>query len=311
LTRGHHKYKLSGLVSGMFVLHIKSIQYSYITKIASTNSTLSMAEIKHIETVPASSLQPPASNTEKNKSLKGIKSLKDLSYMPGDTLKLTGVSGIYSTVFMLVPTQSQTVTFNFIKCTDVDNNNYAVVQIGTQTWMEENLKTTMYDDGSPIPNVTDRSTWAGLSTPGYCWFDNDASSYKSTYGALYNWFAVNTGKLCPAGWHVPDTAEWNKLFNFLGGSLVAGGKIKETCSTYWASPNIGASNSSGLTCLPGGIRSDTFGDFGCFGRCCSWWSATENTDMYACHNTLNSDSQNTGIYCGYKKGGYPVRCLKD
>ena len=119
-----------------------------------------------------------------------------MEYNTGDILKLTGFSGIYSTVVILTLTENQTVTFNFIPCTDGDYNNYPVVQIGSQVWMEENLATTTFNDGTKIPRVTDNSTWINLTTPAYCWFSDDSVSYRITYGAFYNGYAVNTGKLC-------------------------------------------------------------------------------------------------------------------
>ena len=106
---------------------------------------------------------------------------------------------------------------------DIDGNVYHTVTIGTQVWMVENLKTTRYNDGTAIPLVTDGTAWAALTTPGYCWYNNDSATYKNTYGALYNWYAVNTGKLAPTGWHVPTDSEWTVLTTYLGGeSLQAG-----------------------------------------------------------------------------------------
>src|SRR5674476_633708 len=115
--------------------------------------------------------------------------------------------------------------------TDIEGNVYHTVKIGTQTWMVENLKTTKYKDGTAIPLVTDNKVWINLPTPAYCWYDNDATTYKNTYGALYNWYAVNTGKLAPTGWHIPTDAEWTTLQNYVGGELVAGDKMKAT--TLW------------------------------------------------------------------------------
>ena len=100
--------------------------------------------------------------------------------------------------------------------TDVDGNSYHTVKIGTQTWMVENLKTTKFNDGSPIPLIRDSSTWKASLTPGYCFYKNDSAKNKSTYGALYNWNAVNTGRLAPKGWHVPTDAEWTVLINYVG-----------------------------------------------------------------------------------------------
>ena len=94
------------------------------------------------------------------------------------------------------------------------------------------------DDNSDIPNVTDNNTWIALSTPGFCWYNNDASTYKNTYGALYNWYAVNTDKLCPSGWHVPSDDEFTTFTNFLGDINYAGGKIKEAVTVHWSSPNL-------------------------------------------------------------------------
>src|SRR5271157_74086 len=108
--------------------------------------------------------------------------------------------------------------------TDIDGNVYHTINIGTQEWLAENLRTTRYSDGSPIPLVTDSLTWGKLITPGYCWYNNDSATFGRTYGALYNWHAVNTKKLAPKGWHVPSDSEWTILINFLGGEDVAGGQ---------------------------------------------------------------------------------------
>jgi len=106
--------------------------------------------------------------------------------------------------------------------TDYDGNNYKTTKIGNQVWMKESLKTTKYNDGTSIPLVTEPTTWSNLTTPGYCWYNNDQATYKATYGALYNWFTVNTGKLCSTNWHVPSDTEWTTLTDYLGGANVAG-----------------------------------------------------------------------------------------
>jgi len=135
-----------------------------------------------------------------------------------------------------------------------DGNVYQVVRIGNQCWMAENLRTTRYANGDAIPQVTGNSTWSSLSTGAWCWYDND-NQYENPYGKLYNWHAVaDSRNICPAGWHVPTDAEWDALANFLGGSNVAGGKMKATGTAHWNSPNTDATNSSGFTGLPGGYR---------------------------------------------------------
>jgi uncharacterized protein (TIGR02145 family) len=304
LIKGLHTYSVSGIGSGLYVLKVESAQYTYSAKIVSTNPS-SVFSPQLLKTENCELKTVPSANTEALKSLKSNKSYIVMQYTSGDTLKLTGFSNIYTTVFMLVPTKSQTVTFNFILCADGDNNNYAVVQIETQIWMEENLKTTKYKDGSLIPVVTDSTR----ITPGYCWY-NDSVKYKNIYGALYNWYTVNAGKLCPTGWHVPSDSEWIVLVTYLG-AYVAGGKMKDTCSTYWVSPNTGATNSSGFSALPCGFRSNTdtaaFHDGGYSGY---WWSSKEYGSDYAWGFSLGFDYPGVGRLSYGKDGGFSMRCLR-
>src|SRR5664280_1993486 len=168
--------------------------------------------------------------------------------------------------------------------TDVDGNIYNTVTIGTQTWMAENLKTTKYNDGTAIPLVTDNSAWATLTTGAYSNYSDNPSN-STTYGRLYNGYVVdnnaatkvasNGGKnVCPTSWHVPTDAEWITLTTYLGGGSVAGGKLKETGTTHWTTPNTGATNETGFTALPGGYRS-TNGAYNNFEDYGYWWSSTE------------------------------------
>jgi len=192
---------------------------------------------------------------------------------------------------------------------DIDGNIYHTVKIGSQVWMVENLRTTRYNDGANIPLITDSASWSNLSTAAYCWLDNDSSAYKSTYGALYNWYAVNTNELCPTGWHVPTEAEWTTLMNYLGGSDFAGGKLKEIGTSHWLTPNTGATNESGFTALPGSGRSYT-GEFGLHSKFGNWWSSTEDNE-YAYGVGINFDESNLGSFFVIKKSGCSVRCIKD
>ena len=121
---------------------------------------------------------------------------------------------------------------------DIDGNTYKTIQIGTQTWMAENLKTTKYNDNSIIPLFTKYSDWHTMHNPGFGWYNNDSSAFKD-YGALYNYYTVMTGKLCPAGWHVSTDADWATLTNFLGGEDIAGGKLKEIDTLHWKNPILG------------------------------------------------------------------------
>jgi uncharacterized protein (TIGR02145 family) len=194
---------------------------------------------------------------------------------------------------------------------DYDGNLYNSVTIGTQTWLKENLKTTKYNDGTSVPLVTDNTAWSNLSTPGYCWYNNDIF-FKNPYGALYNWYAVNTGKLCPAGWHVSTYSDWYTLETYLGGSDVAGGKLKEAGTTHWKSPNTGATNESGFTGLPGSWRANS-GYFGSqYYEGGSYWGSGSNTgSTYAEIWNLFYLNATVSIVSQYKKAGFSVRCVKD
>jgi uncharacterized protein (TIGR02145 family) len=202
---------------------------------------------------------------------------------------------------------------------DIDNNRYDIITIGTQTWMAENLKTTRYNDGSLIPLITDGAAWLNASTntsPGYCWYNapNESSNLIS-YGALYNWYAINTTtngnkNVCPTGWHVPTDDEWTTLTTYLGGETVAGGKMKEAGLAHWVTPNTGATNESGFAGLPGGYRS-SLGAFDLIGGNGLWWSSSENFSTYAWGRYLNSASGGVGRSYYYKGSGFSVRCLRD
>ena len=189
---------------------------------------------------------------------------------------------------------------------DIDSNVYNTVTLGTQIWMKENLKVTKYNDGAAIPLVNDNSVWFHTITPAYCWYNYN----HSTLNALYNWYTVNTHKLCPIGWHVPTDIEWTILTNYLGGDSIAGGKLKEIDTIHWIHINIGASNETGFTALPYGYcrPDETFGGIGYYGF---WWSATEDGSDYAFDRDMHFDNSNIDINNHSKRYGFSVRCVKD
>lgn len=196
--------------------------------------------------------------------------------------------------------------------TDIDGNVYKTEVIGTQTWMVENLKATKYNDGTQIPNVTAKSQWDILTSDAYCWYNNDAAANKAAYGALYNWYAANTGKLCPTGWHVPSDAEWTTLVDFAGGSDNAGGKLKEKGTTHWTAPNTDASDEYGFKALPAGDRYPGSGfEFWGIGEYCAMWSSTEYSTTNAYYLEIYTDGGQ--LYREYtnKRFGFSVRCIKN
>ncbi len=205
------------------------------------------------------------------------------------------------------------LTYNTIS--DNDGNTYKTIQIGTQTLMAENLKTTKLNDGTPIPLVTEDQNWTALSTLGYCWYNNE-TNYTNGYGALYNWYAVNTGKLCPTGWHVPSDNEWTVFVDFLGGMDVANAKIRETGTTHWQSESSDATNISGFTALPGGCRFWN-GQFANSGISIYLWSSTEyfqsgglSLDWFYL-NYGNATLSSSGRGNNNANSGLSIRCLKD
>jgi uncharacterized protein (TIGR02145 family) len=191
---------------------------------------------------------------------------------------------------------------------DIDGNTYNITSIGTQVWMAENLKTSKLNDGSLIPNVVNDGDWYSLVSPGYAWYNHDASSYKNPYGALYNWYVANSTKICPQGWHVPSDNEWLVLINYLTDNVA--NKLKETGSLHWVSPNSGATNESGFSGLPGGWRFNG-GGFSGLNYNGRYWSSTEFSTSQAYVRCLDYGNQDFYRNNDTKVTGYSIRCVKD
>ncbi|MBK6385288.1 MAG: fibrobacter succinogenes major paralogous domain-containing protein [Chitinophagaceae bacterium] len=183
------------------------------------------------------------------------------------------------------------------------------VTIGKQTWMKKNLDVSRYRNGDVIPEVADLSTWVNLTTGAWCYYENKSDN-GTTYGKLYNWYAVNDPRgLAPAGWHIPSDAEWTSLITFLNGTSVAGTAMKETGTSLWKSPNTGATNSSGWAGLPGGARYDN-GLFQSMGFSGSWWSSTSQ-DAIAWYREMVFNFGGIARNFYVKRGGFSVRCVRD
>ena len=199
--------------------------------------------------------------------------------------------------------------------TDQDGNIYKTVTIGTQTWMAENLRTTKYRDGSAIPNITDNTDWTNLTTGAYCNYNNTKRADTiATYGRLYNWYAATDSRnIAPTGWHIPTDAEWTTLTTYLGGPGVAGGKMKETGTTHWTSPNNGATNESGLTCLPSSSRCNSVGTFEYLGYYGYYWSSTQSQYDVGSAQERGLAYSDAGCLVGitYVTCGFAVRLVKD
>ncbi len=301
---GIQSFCVSGLPSGIFTIRVSVLDELHVSKIVSSGNGNGNTEI-HDLSVSKDKITP----------LKSSASTIQMEYNDGDLLLFKAISGDYSTISTLIPTQDTTVTSNFVSATDGDNNHYATVTIGTQVWLAENLKTTRYNDGSDIPYITSPSAWMQQSSAAYTWYNNNFAANGAVYGALYNWYAVDLASngnrnVCPVGWHVPSDSEWTNLSDFLGGDPVAGGKLKETGIVHWSSPNTDATNLTGFTALPGGLRHYD-GSFGMLADHGSWWSTTVSGTGEVWIRDIYAQSADFGRYEFAKKSGFSIRCLKD
>lgn len=316
-----YKFSIEGLATGFYIVEVRGRDYRLSGKLIGKGLPGQKISINKSGDSGRNLI-----SKDSNSDTKGEQATVDMPYTSGDRLMFTALSGNYETVVTDIPSSDKTITFNFIACTDGGGNHYPIVQIGSakgdsgseegkgvQTWMAENLKTTKFSDGTEIPLETDHTVWKNLNTPAYCWYKNEPSTYGNTYGALYNWYAVNTGKLCPEGWHVPSKDEWIALMNYLGGKSVAGGKLKESGTAHWYTPNTGATNETGFRALPGGARIISLGFYYeiLYGM---WWSSTRSSSnlIWAYFATLYYDKATLYIWDGSTvEEGHSVRCVKN
>lgn len=225
--------------------------------------------------------------------------------------KSTIIILLFAFVFTLSSCKKPTepiISSNPTSVTDIDGNVYGVIKVGSQFWMSENLRTTKYNDGTLISTGLNNTDWAATTGGAYAIYDDNVTN-NAIYGKLYNWHAVNTGKLAPAGWHVATTNDWDNLIGAFGGFNIAGGSLKST-STLWNSPNTDATNNSGFNGLPGGYRGTT-GGYSTMGNTGYWWSSTERNSTQGNYSNLSKSSAAILSNGATKTFGYSVRCVKD
>jgi len=304
LDAGMNNFQISGLLGGYYIVIIKTANdNTYVQKLVSTNTHVDNPQINKTGQV----FQKEFART------KSAKNIYQLAYNQGDRLLLKAVSGNYSRVLTIVPTQSQTIDFEFVPCTDLQGNNYAVVTINGQTWMAENLKY--------LPNIHSASDFVSVgldSLPAYGVYDyngNDINAARShpnydIYGALYNWHAVDKVNICPVGWHVPSNIEWAALVNYLSGPSEAGKKLKETDSLHWAIYNNGT-NEYGFTALPAGYRDYVDGSYETLGTVTAYWTNTASDAYFSYIYMITHNQNHCSALTDFKPFGYSVRCIKD
>lgn len=205
---------------------------------------------------------------------------------------------------------------------DADSNYYAVIKIGKNWWMAENLRTTRFNDGDFIYLIEDFSKWSDTTSPAYCWYFNNEAEYKNEFGALYNWYAVETKKLCPPGWHIPTDEEWWQLENFIGMSpdlantvgfrgINEAKKLKKYSELWWDKEVQEATNESGFSAIPSGARSGYNGIFSVLYKGTGWWSSTEYKASMAWMRGINNSGNTIMRLPNSKNDGLSVRCIKD
>ena len=204
---------------------------------------------------------------------------------------------------------------------DIDGNVYQTVVIGNYEWMAENLKTTTYNNGTEIPNITENSDWASLSSGAYCWYNNNANN-ADTYGALYNWYAINMGNLCPDGWRASTDDEWKYLEGYVDNQYVAGDSVWDNpggrghdagqrlkVAAGW-NPGWNGMDEFGFSALPGGEHLIDSGFF-VLNRNGFWWCSTEYDTSHAWYRSMIYSFEEVFRYNHDKRFGFSVRCLRD
>ncbi len=322
LENSLQEFRLSGLQSGFYTISVLGNSYSLSGKLISNGKPSGHISIGKISSNPAAE-----EKASKNRITKEVQDYIDMPYSIGDRIKFTGTSGNYSTVKMDIPTSDKTITFNFVSCTDGDNINYPVVEIGNQVWMAENLKTTKYRNGDLIGTTTPPTlNISDEINPKYQWAYDGNETNVATYGRLYTWYTVNDSrKICPSAWHVSTDDEWITMTNYLesiGYGSFCCGRVKAisiAANTGWIFSSVAgtpgndphSNNLTGFTALPGGYR-DNFGGFNLIGSLVDWWTATEYNSDYAWMREMNNGMYIIGNPLNERKiRGFSVRCIKD
>ncbi|MBE0640159.1 MAG: T9SS type A sorting domain-containing protein [Bacteroidales bacterium] len=301
LSQGRHIFEVSELKAGSYVVRVTTDDNIYAARLVSSAKESSIPKLIHENTTE--------DGTPEGK-LKSIEETIQMLYYEGERLLLKGSSGNYARVITLTPTQTETIDFEFIECMDADGKHYAVVTIGEQTWMAENL--------AYLPLVSPSSQGSSYDPFYYVWGyqgtnidEAKATKNYQNYGVLYNWPASLI--VCPDGWHLPTHTEWSVLTWYLGGENIAGGKLKSIRKDpdphpRWEDPNYGATNENGFSALPGGHMNNAYNQLGEKG---SWWTSTTGGSAPPWIRGMFYDSEFVFSNNAANLLGLSVRCLRD
>jgi uncharacterized protein (TIGR02145 family) len=323
LERGNHLFTFFPGMENLYFFIARTIHQSRIIEMLKSPSQASISGISKLEYTGQKTFMD---------EFKSDNELNNFTYNLGDLLKFTASTSVGERVIINSPTGDRTYYFHFAgdpcpdapTVNDIDGNTYNTVQIGNQCWMKENLKTTTYSNGTPIPNVTDPDEWFNLTSGAYLWYDND-DGWKDKYGALYRWHTtVDTNGLCPSGWHVPTNDEWTVMTGYIGGEF-HGNELKscnqvnsplgDGCNTSehprWNQDNTNyGTDDYGFSGLPGGdfYVNGPFDNVGIFGY---WWSTTEDVFFLVYGRMLSYNTGSVNIIIADNRYGFSVRCLRD
>jgi len=306
LAVGWQYWQLTGLTNGMYFLKVSTDGVVYSAKVLAMES-----EGGEVTLIPRS---PGALNNKSERgSIKlGAEEKKSgekfhwLPYEEEDVVISVGYTFGYSIHYSVDPKTSTDIIFEFYPCIDSHGYKYPLTKIGDQIWMAENLKVTASSDSIEIPEVKNNNEWILLQTCARCWWQNDSATYAREYGALYNQFCVNQN-VCPKGYRVPGNEAWDELVNYLGGSDVAGGKLKSRGTDYWLSPNTGATNRVGFNAHGGSARSVIDGGFPAFRQMGFWWAYEE----YEFREMSYDSASFLGGGFSPRENGMAIRCIKN
>lgn len=286
---------------GVFIVRVFGDGYNYATKVFNSNNVNSPEDrVEFVESLG------------KNNGIFRVKSEDStpaLLFHKGDKILAKGYFGNYSNIIIDSPETDKTINFVQTECKDASGNYYSTVKIGNKIWMAENLKTKKYRTGDNVLNFSGNNDWGFYTIGSFCVYGN-SEPHLTTYGLLYNWYAINDGRnIAPDGWHVATDAEWSDLMAVLGGATLAGSKIKETRQSVWSALEY-ATNSSGFSGLPCGMRQSS-GSFTGLNTNAAWWTSTENSGTYGWYWSVNNISNSLTRDFFNKNTGFAIRCVKD
>ncbi len=303
IPRGSHKWEIKGLTKGSYQIIFQAGNFNYTHWIMS-NSLTSDPNIKYI-------ISENKSLTDRDQSLIPMK------FTQGDRILFKATAGDFQRIIALSPEVDQTINFEFLLCSDADNNHYPIVQIGNQIWMAENLRTTKLKNGKEIKHIQNSLLWREINYASYTWYDHN-ENYQKPFGALYNWHAVEEDQLCPAGWRIPKDSDWHELENYIDPSInissATGWRGKDGAyllksAKFWKISNKG-NNYYGFSALPSGRRSFD-GSFNSMGDYCYWWTLTAENEFEAWSRYIIPEFNYLYRGAYLKRYGFSVRCIKE